>query len=71
MQTIEKVYKVIAIILLAKTNNLKKININNQTKMYNIINYLIIRQWHEKNRLLCHNKVVKSKSENKKHTRKG
>lgn len=41
---IEKVCKVIAIILLAKTNNLKKININNQTKIYNIINYLIIRQ---------------------------
>lgn len=71
MQTIEKVCKVIAIILLAKTNNLKKININNQTKMYNIINYQIIRQYHEKNRLLCPDKVVKSKSENKKHTRKG
>lgn len=71
MQTIEKVCKVIATILLIKTNILKKININNQTKMYNIINYLIIRQQHEKSRLLCPNKVVKSKSENKKHTRKG
>ena len=71
MQTIEKVCWAIAIILPTKTNNLKKININNQTQVLNVINYLIIRQQHEKNRLLCPDKVVKSKSENKKHTRKG
>lgn len=71
MQTIEKVCWAIAIILLIKPNNLKIININNQTQILNTINYLIIRQQHEKNRLLCPDKVVKSKSENKKHTRKG